>query len=413
MGRQPLVRVWQAGAALALLGALTWFARTTQRAFDAYQANSDFKVVVEAGRLVWRGVSAYRPFDQGLDNAFQTGSTSISYPPSAFLVLAPWIAIPDPWRSLSWLVIQYLALAVIIGGCYLAIGRPRAAEAMLAIAICLALYPVRDNLGEGQFGLVLVALTVVALLAHERGSAVIGGVALGLAIALKLTPVLVLPFFLYLRGYRLLGWTAVTVAVVLGATLLLGWGARWFEYLQQVGPLGRGTALNANQSLNGVLLRIWRPDLVGQPISPLPLWFRAVWYAGDLVIVAGVVQLVRRVGVDSAINRWACLGVVLTATALVEPFAWIHHLVGLTILVVVAARLVSTREVGTGVTTALLALALFLSLGSRYTILLPSETSLRLPLPALTTSLTFLATAAAAVVIVTALPAGRAAIARR
>ena len=407
MIRERRVSPAQVVGAVALVGALGWWVRTSARALEAYLNTSDFTVVVEAGRRLWSGAAVYLPFDLRLGNVFQTGSSSISYPPSSFVVLAPWIALPDPWRSVSWVAVQWIALAVVIGGVYLAIGRPRAAEGMLAIAACLVLYPVRDCLGEGQFGILLTAVAVVALLAHERGMPAVGGVALGIGIALKLNPVLLLPFFLYLRAYRVLGWTALTAALVVGVTLVAGWGPRWLEYFQLVGPLGRGTALSANQSLNGVLLRLWRPDLVGQPITDLPAWFRAAWYAGDLLIAGGTAFLVRRVGVGTALQRWACLGIVLTAVALVEPFAWVHHLVGLTILAIVGARLVASGVVARSLAAAMVALLFFLSFAARYTILLPSETSLRLPLPALTTSLTFLAALAALAMVGLAVPADR------
>ncbi|MEA2647563.1 MAG: alpha,2-mannosyltransferase [Chloroflexota bacterium] len=399
MLRQPRVTPARILAGLGLLGALAWWLRTSARALDVYSGNSDFAVVITAGRRLWSGAAVYRPFDLSIGTAFQTGSSSISYPPSAFVVLAPWIALPDPWSGVTWLAVQWAALAAVIGAVYLAIGRPSVVEGAVAVAACLALYPVRDCLGEGQFGTVLVALAAVALLAHERGRPGVGGIALGLGIALKLNPVLVVPLFLYLRSYRLLGWALATVVVVCAVTLVVGWGPRWVEYLQLVGPLGRGTALSANQGLNGFLLRLWRPDLVGQPITDLPVWFRAAWYGGDLAIAAGAAWLVRRVGVDTPLGRWTALGIALTAVALVEPFAWVHHLVGLVLLVVVGARLIATRTPARWATAVVAGLVLFLAVGARYTVILPSEAGFDLPAPGITRSLVFAATVAVAGVV--------------
>jgi hypothetical protein len=381
----------QVGAGLLLAAAIAFWLRTSARALDLYQHSSDFNVIAVAANLLWRGEAIYRPFDLAQGAVFQTGSTSISYPPTTFLLLAPWAAMPEPWRALTWMAVQQLSLVVVIAGTYLAIGRPRRTEAMLAVAVCLVLYPLRDNLSEGQLGLPLTALTVVAMVAHERRLPVLGGMALAVAIALKLTPMLVLPFFLYLRAFRLVAWTAATVALIFAGTLLVGWGAHWPEYLQLVGPLGRGTAIAANQGLNGVLLRIWFPGLVGQPITPLPTWFRAAWYAGNVVILGGLALLVRRAGRVTVLDRWLGLALVLTGLALVEPFAWVHHFTGLAVAAIVAARLVREGAIGPWAKAVLLAAGAFLAFGARPAIVMAPPRLGGLSMAPLTTSLTFAA----------------------
>lgn len=381
----------QLGAAALLAAAVVFWLRTSARALDLYQHTSDFNVIAVAANLIWRGEAVYRPFDLAQGALFQASSTSIPYPPTSFLLMAPWAAMSDPARAITWMAVQQLSLVVVIAGTYLAIGRPRRTEAMLAVAACLVLYPVRDNLSEGQLGLPLTALTVVAMVAHERRFPLLGGVALGVAIALKLSPVLVLPFFLYLRAFRLVAWTAATVAVIFAGTLAVGWAAHWPEYLQLVGPLGRGTAIAANQGLNGVLLRVWFPGLVGQPITPVPTWFRAAWYGGNVVILGGLALLVRRAGRLTALDRWLGLALVLTGVALVEPFGWVHHFTGLMVAAIVAARLMRDRAIGPWASAILVAAGAFLAFGARPSTVMTPPRLGTLSLAPLTTSLTFAA----------------------
>jgi hypothetical protein len=125
-----------------------------------------------------------------------------------------------------------------------------------------------------------------------------------------------------------------------GLTLTVGWLPRWFEYQALMGPVGRGTAFIANQSINGVLLRAWRPDLSGQPIAPLPAGFYVAWAVAAAALVAGVTLAVRRLRIDGAERSWTVFAIVLLALPLVQPFAWFHHFAAGLVAVVVATRLV-------------------------------------------------------------------------
>jgi uncharacterized membrane protein YbaN (DUF454 family) len=338
----------------AFRGFLSWLlvgAALVSHAFNlagaahGYFESADFRTLMDAGRLIWDG-SGYAPLAVGGPEQFLTGARSEPYPPTFFLLMSPWIFASPAVRVAAWLLVQEAATAMVILLVYRGLGRPTRNEALLAIAMVLVFLPVRENLFEGQFGVILTLLMVGALLAQQRGRPVLWGIGLGIGIALKLTPVLVLPYFVWRRGYRLAASAIVTAVVAVGATLAVGWAARWPEYYAELGPLGRGTAFIANQSINGLLLRAWRPDYSGQPIPPLPLWLTLVWLALCAALVVAIVLMVHRLPLPSPERMWTEFAIVLVALPLVQPFAWLHHHAAAMVAIIVGIRLARRRLLG-------------------------------------------------------------------
>jgi hypothetical protein len=171
-------------------------------------------------------------------------------------------------------------------------------------------------------------------------------VARALAVAFTPTIAFAALFLAYRRAWRLL---AVTAAVLLGlvlATLLAGWGHLWGPFLGVLGPLGRGSAFIANQSVNGFLLRAWRPDLGGEPISPLPAGFVVAWYAAEAVLAIAVMAGLRRLRLPEREMAWVQFGVLSVLFGLLQPLSWFHHQAGAVVLVVVVVRLVRRGYLG-------------------------------------------------------------------
>src|SRR5258708_39601177 len=85
---------------------------------------------------------------------------------------------------------------------------------------------------------------------------------------MKLSPILVFPYFAYRRDWRLCVSALATGAAVALLTLPLGWAHYWPAFIANVASAGNGTALVRTQSLNGLLLRAWHPEWNGLPSAP-------------------------------------------------------------------------------------------------------------------------------------------------
>ena len=299
----------------------------------------DFHDLVAAIRILLAGGTPYQPTGVAPTDVFLTGPTHIPYPPTAFPFELPWALIGDPWRDLTWIVLGEVAIIALLVVIYAAIGRPSPAEGLLAAAMVLAFFPLLDNVYFGQLNTVLVLLSAAAVLAWQRGRAAPAGLAMAAAIALKPAPLIVLGYFIWKRQWRLLAWTIGGMLSLAAVTLLLGWGPRWPEFLAVLGPAGRGTAFVDNMSLNGFLLRLWRPELSGLPIEPLPAWFLASWYALEAAVAGLVLLALRRVRVAEPLKAWTEVAILLSVVPVLEPYAWYHHYVFLLPALVVGIRL--------------------------------------------------------------------------
>jgi alpha-1,2-mannosyltransferase len=205
-------------------------------------------------------------------------------------------------------VVAYLSLGLA--------GRPagldRAAAAFAIAAVGLWLEPVAMTLFFGQINLVLLALVVGDLALPDRIKG--KGIGIGLAAAIKLTPLIFIPYLLFTRRVKAAVVSALTFAVTVGLGFALlphasavYWGGQLFQ------P-GKHFHLT-NQSLNGVILRLTHagPDAHGY-------WLIAATVVGIAGLATAI--LASRRGHE-------LLGLVVCAATglLVSPVSWSHHYV--------------------------------------------------------------------------------------
>jgi alpha-1,2-mannosyltransferase len=203
----------------------------------------------------------------------------------------------------------------------------------LAIPLISTLEPIRENFAFGQINMYLALLTLGdLLLVVPRGSRW-GGVGVGLAAAIKLTPAIFIGYLLITRRYRA---AATAGATAVGATLLAAVLAPseswryWTSTLWQTDRIGH-LYLVQNQSVMGTLSRLAEP----KPASSLP------WLA--LVAVIAAFGLWRAARAGRAGDE--LVGITLTGLvgSLVSPVSWQHHLYWFVPALVVLLDVVATR----------------------------------------------------------------------
>jgi alpha-1,2-mannosyltransferase len=199
---------------------------------------------------------------------------------------------------------------------------------VLAGVASLALEPVRSNFDYGQINLILMVMIVADV-------CVVGppwkGVLVGLAAAIKLTP---LVFFIYLVATR--EWRSLLRAIgVAAGVTAVSWAVLpsdsvryWFHQVfdaGRTGPLGSVS----NQSWNGML---HRPpfDVGGSHLGT------AVWMVLSVATLACGALVCRRM-VEEARTAEAVFVLALTEL-LVSPVSWTHHWSWLVLAPVVALR---------------------------------------------------------------------------
>ncbi len=194
--------------------------------------------------------------------------------------------------------------------------------------------------------LVLLAI-VIAIGAAQSDRPVLAGIALALAAAVKLTPAVLVLYWLVTRRFACAAWYLIASAALLflglalaGAPLHLAWIDRMQELAQGIVPTAH------NRSLAGLLYGIvhgLEPGSAGLPIRPMPSWLDSALIvtvlSGAMFCLIGA-QRSRRHSAADAAGQTALLLVAMLGT----PLAWSHYFLVLAVAAVVWIGLVGVTS---------------------------------------------------------------------
>jgi alpha-1,2-mannosyltransferase len=310
MPDRPRTRLAVVAAVTALAALGFWWLFRNQHLFD-------LKIYISAEKWWLSGHSLY---DFAQPDELQ-GKLSFTYPPFAALLLAPLGLLPAP---VGYVLITLGTLAAVaLTTWWLTAELSRRAELpsrwyayALAVPLVLLIEPIRTTLSFGQINMLLVALILADLLVALPRGRTWAGVGIGLAAAIKLTPALFIVYLLLSRRTRAAATAAATAA---GATLLGALVAPnatrdfWLSALWDTSRVGR-TDYTANQSINGMLSRLFSPEK-----PPTTLWV-------GLALAFAVVGLWRATVAARGGDEITGLALTGLTAGLISPITWVHHL---------------------------------------------------------------------------------------
>ncbi|TCB98493.1 DUF2029 domain-containing protein [Micromonospora zingiberis] len=273
-----------------------------------------------------------------------------TYPPFAALVLWPITALPLGVAEAIWLAatcLAAIAIAVPVG-LTLATGVPGRRLAVPAVAAVLMLSaPVQSNLRFGQVSIFIVLMALLDAIGRPSRAR---GVLVGVAAAIKLTPLLFVAYFLVCGRYRDAARALATFAGCAALALLVlpqESLTYWAGTVAQTSRIGNLASLG-NQSVHGMLLRL------GVDQGTLPV----IWAALVAGICAVALLRARQLAGQGRPGHAAVL--VGCATVVASPVSWTHHQVW---SVLAAMLLVGAAGVAQRVAGAALLVTMVLSLG--------------------------------------------------
>ena len=245
-----------------------------------------------------------------------------TYPPFAGLVMAPMSVLPFPLvvviASVATLATTALVVRWLVGPMIRRAGWPMWFGFGVAVCFAVSFEPVRETLTFGQVNTLLLALVAGDLLFGVAKGKRWGGIGIGLATAVKLTPGV---FILYLLVTK--RWRAAATAIVTAAAATLASGAAatdqsrefWTSALWDTGRVGVLSYVS-NQSLRGFLARL-----------PIDSVASRIWILGVLVLLGFWAWRVRA----AAARHDELGGLALTGIlgCLISPVTWVHHCVWL------------------------------------------------------------------------------------
>ncbi|MUM18083.1 DUF2029 domain-containing protein [Mycobacterium sp. CBMA271] len=276
--------------------------------FGLTENGYDLETYRAAVRGLWDGKRLYEA--PALNKAW------FVYPPFATLILAPLAGASSVVAKWALLTLSLAALALTAWRILRLVGvragtRLALVSAALAV-IAIDVEPVQATLWWGQINILLMAVVLLDLLSPAQARW--RGIGLGLAMGIKLTPLIFLPYLLLTRQWRASGVAAGTFA----ATAALTWplfprDSAWFwSHLGDTAHISRIDHL-ANQSINGFLARYFFPHA-------RPEW---MWIALSLlVLAAGLAVAVWAHRRGEPVLALVLVG--LTGCA-VSPFSWAAH----------------------------------------------------------------------------------------
>lgn len=274
--------------------------------------------------------------------AYQT-QFPFTYPPFAALVMVPTALVPLALGQAIWVLVQLLASLALT---WLALTRPVPGRlprswhgsALLVVAwlAFVGSAPVTQSLLYGQISLVVVAFVV---LDFTIVPARFRGVLTGIAGAIKLLPLIYLPYFLITRQWRAAANTTggFIAATGLAFAVLPGESVKfWTQLIFQTDRVGDLASLR-NKSLMGLLAH-W--DLGGA--GRQWLWLVLV----VALVVVGLWQAWRH---HRRGEEYAAMLVVGLLSSLISPISWVHHLIWLPLIALYLIMIGGRAKVGLGV----------------------------------------------------------------
>lgn len=289
-------------------------------------------------------------------NAFPT-------PPIMGLILYPFTLLPGAAAMAAWFAFKVLTTGAVFWWLLTAVPGSHRLSVTAGVAVfAVVSRPLLGDLLHGNVNLWILFLIVAAAMAYSRHHDVTAGLCLSLAIACKLTPALLLVYFLVKRAWRLcisattglLLWLVVVPGSILGFShnwmLLDHWADMMvWPYVSD----GQVDTEQVNQSLPGLLYRLGTDSVAikaedGRPdvsVNLLSLSSSQMEWLNRLVtfgLVGGMLWMVRRPLPERGCpGFWHELGVVLLVMLLVSERSWKHHYVTLTPCVIALAAFAS------------------------------------------------------------------------
>jgi alpha-1,2-mannosyltransferase len=255
---------------------------------------------------------------------FGNSGLLFTYTPFAALVFALLTPHLGLWALQGvWAVVNVAALGALIRlSLRLVVPGLRRTEALrwtlLLLLPALALNPVFTTVGLGQINLVLCVLVMWDLATERRvGSRTVPlGLATGLAAAIKLTPLVFVPYLVVTRRAKGARTAVLTFLTCQAIAFLVTPGDSWTYWSKDVFDSKRAGALlyTSDQNLSSVVQRIHH--------GPVSAW---VLVPALLAVALGGLALAAWAHRRSSVT----LGLLVCATTglVISPITWVHHLV--------------------------------------------------------------------------------------
>ena len=218
----------------------------------------------------------------------------------------------------------------------------------LVWALVLAFEPVSLNNGFAQLNIVVMALVVFDLVPRRRKLP--QGWLIGLAAAIKLTPLAMLLYFLLRKDFKAIITAGVSALVATAIAAVYRWDT-FVEFfsVKLLGmftgsDVGVGTSYQSNSSIKGALERAFTSP---EALADNGLVLNIIWLILAIAtVVAGSALMLKQMKLNHEVDAWLTGALVML---FISPVSWSHHWIWLTLILPVFAYRFWTRRHATWV----------------------------------------------------------------
>ena len=274
-------------------------------------------------------------------------------PPLVLMTLVPLTKLGYAGAGVVWAMLKIIAFAGAMWLLIRELGRGGFAVpvGVLVMTGLFGLRPIWEDMQHGNLNIFMMAWLALAWTSYMRGNDFWAGLFVALAIVTKVTPALLLIYFLYKRAWRVCGGAVVGLILVFVVVpgLFLGFGRNsellrsWFDMMVAPYALQGYTALvQDNQALYAVFMRVLSnaglmsiQEMSGEQamIAGIEAMARPATLIGSLMrpaisltIVGSLAWLCRTRSVSRRDPRLLLeFGAVLLAMLLLSERTWKHH----------------------------------------------------------------------------------------
>jgi alpha-1,2-mannosyltransferase len=281
--------------------------------FTPYLYERDFLQFYLMGHAIRGGANLYAPlkelaarFEPHLNNWLDISA----YPPVVAIVGLPLSFLPYFWAVVVWLIFELGCLVIAIRRLTKFFG-PSSLPVLITICIYLSWQPVYRELYLGQFMIPIMLLLTLTWQALKEGKEIKAGLLLGIVFAIKLYA---WPLGLFLFIKRRMRCTIVAAVVFLSANAVM---TAW---------TGTATVVDYYTRVGGAVLAQYVSDPFN--FSAWSIGFRWAGLPGAVFLLLAVLGFSLVLALRSRDFDTGFM-VMLVASTILQPIAWIHYLVTL------------------------------------------------------------------------------------
>ncbi len=245
--------------------------------------------------------------------------TPFVYPPPVLLFFSPFTFLPFFIAQKVFLIISIFCLLLSTGLLFKLFKlAPFSILGLFFITLVLNYFPEKFTLGMGQINNVVLLMVTLFIYFYIKKKDYLSGIFLALAIAIKLFPILLIPYLIIKKKWKILFFSAsAMIFIALFTYVFVDWKVNLFFYNNILPSFLSGLKSDYyNQALSGFLAR----EINNASTVNLVKNSTAI----VLTLLSFILILIHRK--HKALDL-LCISTVLTLSLVINAFSWQHHFV--------------------------------------------------------------------------------------